>query len=152
MLLMLVIMTPLKRLRPCWYVGLNLIQPHSHKCKTGPDPTQRFCVAFHYFMCICLHVYVFFLCWVSCIYISCVLQRDLLLHVDWRGRQQEVWVLQTPAGKSLLNSASCSLPAGPCLLWQRLFCFFYVNMWYCFPVGPLACYMTIHCGSRKYIT
>lgn len=108
------------RLHPCWYVGKNLIQLRSHKCKTRPDPTQRFCVVFHYFTCGCLHVYVF-LCWISCISICCVLQRDLLLHVDWRGRQQEVRVLQTPAGKSLLNFASCSLPAEPCLLWQSFF-------------------------------
>lgn len=32
-----------------------------------------------------------------------LLQWDVLLHVDWGGRQQEVRVLQTPAGKPLLN-------------------------------------------------
>lgn len=108
----------LKHLHPCRYVGWNPIQLHSHKCKTRPDTTQRFCVAFHYYMCRCLHVY-------GSLYICFVLQWDLLLHVDWRGRQQEVRVLQTPAGKSLLNSpssASCSLPAEPCLLWQFFLC------------------------------
>lgn len=55
-------------------------------------------------------------------------QRDLFLHVDRRGRQQEVWLLQTPAGKPLLNcssSAPWSHPAEPCLLWQIC------KMWNC---------------------
>lgn len=40
----------------------------------------------------------------SCAYICFWPQRDLLLHVDWGGRQQEVWVLQAPAGKPLFIS------------------------------------------------
>lgn len=66
----------------------------------------------------CLNMYDFVFI-VMCIHLF--LQWDLLLYVDWRGRQQEVWVLQTPAGKPLLNpssSAPWSHPAEPCLLWQ----------------------------------
>lgn len=66
----------------------------------------------------CLNMYDFVFI-VMCIHLF--LQWDLLLYVDWRGRQQEVWVLQTPVGKPLLNpssSAPWSHPAEPCLLWQ----------------------------------
>lgn len=54
-------------------------------------------------ICRCVHDSVSLRC-SSCAYICFWPQRDLLLHVDWGGRQQEVWVLQAPAGKPLFNS------------------------------------------------
>lgn len=71
-----------------------------------------------------------------------LLQWDLLLYVDRWGRQQEVRVLQTPAGKSLFSSRSsapCSHPAEACLLWQT----------FSLEHGlPVYC-VRVHCGSRK---
>lgn len=42
----------------------------------------------------------------SLIVLTLFVQWDLFLHVDWRGRQQEVRVLQTPAGKLLSSTSS----------------------------------------------
>lgn len=137
---MIIFQTP-----PClekiFYLCATAATP-SAKCKTGPDPTQK-CVYAN-----CLHAYVS-LCWFSCVYVSFFLQRDLLFHVDWRGWQQEVWVLQTPAGKPLLN-LSLSGPLLPAhTLLSPVCCDRHVNMWYGFPVGTLMCCMTVRCGSRK---
>lgn len=87
------------------------------------------CLLFCLSLCVSLFLSLSLCCWSLCCwssyaYICSLPQWDLLLHVDWRGWQQEIWVLQAPAGKPLLSSlfaAPCSHPAEPCLLWQTLF-------------------------------
>lgn len=114
----------------CYLSSTHTAATLSPKCKR-----QRCCAVLSLgylsliIICMCLcklskHLWLVFI--LMCIHLF--LQWDLLLHVDWRGRQQEVWVLQTPAGKPLLNPSSpapWSHPAEPCLLWQIC------DMWKC---------------------
>lgn len=60
-------------------------------------------------------------------------QRDLFLHVDRRGRQQEVRLLQAPAGEPPLN------PARPLLAGHTLLC-------------PVCCDKCVRCESATWFS
>lgn len=110
---------------PPKHLSLNLsaysIHLKLHYCSRTLQRTLLASTLFH--VCVCTVVSSVCFCSHVCTFCA-LIQRDLLLHVDWGGWQQEVRVLQTPAGNPPLplHLLISPLTLLCCLWWYWVLC------------------------------